>query len=149
MAVCFDPNGAAFDVWEPKKSQGTDVDSALHGAPTWFETITTDIERATKFYTGLFGWTPEVIPMPGFEYTTFKLEGAGVAGMMPTTAAIEPVQPHWGTYFRVNDVDLAAQAAVDLGGKVCVPARDIAGIGRFADITSPQGVTFYVIRYAV
>ena len=27
MAVCFDPNGAEFDLWEPKKSLGTDVDS--------------------------------------------------------------------------------------------------------------------------
>ena len=29
MAVCFDPNGAQFDVWEPKKSPGTDVDTSL------------------------------------------------------------------------------------------------------------------------
>ena len=34
MAVCFDPNGAPFDVWEPKKSHGTDADSELHGAPS-------------------------------------------------------------------------------------------------------------------
>ena len=32
MAVCHDPNGADFDVWEPKKSQGTDADSTRHGA---------------------------------------------------------------------------------------------------------------------
>ncbi len=32
MAVCFDPDGAEFDVWEPRQMQGTDVDSALHGA---------------------------------------------------------------------------------------------------------------------
>ena len=27
MAVCFDPNGAEFDVWEPKSMQGTDADA--------------------------------------------------------------------------------------------------------------------------
>src|SRR6185503_2837088 len=41
MSVCFDPNGAEFDVWEPRKGQGTDVDSELHGAPTWYENLTT------------------------------------------------------------------------------------------------------------
>ena len=27
MAVCFDPNGAQFDLWQPKKEPGTDVDT--------------------------------------------------------------------------------------------------------------------------
>ena len=44
MSVCFDPNGAEFDVWEPKKMLGTDVDSTLHGVPCWFETLTTDVD---------------------------------------------------------------------------------------------------------
>jgi hypothetical protein len=47
MAVCHDPTGAAFDVWQAKQAQPTDVDSALHGAPSWFETIATDVPRAT------------------------------------------------------------------------------------------------------
>ena len=34
--------------------------------------MTTDVDRATKFYSELFGWTPEAMPMPGFDYTTFK-----------------------------------------------------------------------------
>jgi hypothetical protein len=34
-----------------------------------------------------------------------------------------------------------------LGGKICVPAHDIAGVGRFYGITSPQGVMFYLIKY--
>jgi len=61
MSVCFDPNGAEFDVWEPKKGHGTDVDSSLPGAPSWFETMTTDVDRATKFYSALFGWTPRAM----------------------------------------------------------------------------------------
>ena len=31
MAVCHDPNGAEFDIWEPKAMPGTDADSSLHG----------------------------------------------------------------------------------------------------------------------
>ena len=76
-------------MWESKKLLGTDVDSTLHGAPSWFETMTTDVDRATTFYCGLFGWTSEVTPMPGSNYTTFKHGTTPVAGMM----AITPSHP--------------------------------------------------------
>ena len=109
MAVCFDPTGAEFDIWEPKKMPGTDVDSALHGVPSWFETRTTDVDRATGFYSGLFGWTPEVMPMPGPDYTAFKNAGTDVAGMMEITPEMVGIQPHWATYFTVNDADAAAR----------------------------------------
>jgi predicted enzyme related to lactoylglutathione lyase len=148
MSVCFDPNGAEFDVWEPKKMLGTDVDSTLHGAPCWFETLTTDVDRATVFYAELFGWTPEVMPMPGYNYTTFKHGGAYVAGMMKIGPEMGTTRSHWGTYFTVKDVDEAAREAVRLGARLCVPPRDIPGIGRFCGITSPQGVTFYGIKYS-
>ena len=118
MAVCTDPNGAEFDVWEPKKFLGTDVDSSLHGAPSWFETLTTDVDRATTFYSELFGWTPEVMPMPGFEYTTFKLGTDPVAGLMQITPEMGPLRPHWGTYFTVNDADETRAA----GGRALAPA---------------------------
>jgi predicted enzyme related to lactoylglutathione lyase len=148
MAVCNDPNGAEFDVWEPRTFLGTDVDSSLHGAPSWFEVLTTDVDRATKFYSELFGWTPEAKPMPGFTYTIFRHAGAEVAGLMPIPPEMVNVRPHWGTYFTVTDADEAAREAVRLGAKLHVPVRDIPGVGRFCGITSPQGVKFYVIRYA-
>ena len=129
-------------------SPGTDVDPMLHGAPSWFETLTTDVGRATKFYADVFGWTPEAKPMPGFDYTTFKLDGQFVAGLMPVLPHMGDVKPHWGTYFTVDDADKAVRVATDLGATICVPATDIPDVGRFAGITSPQGVMFYVIKYA-
>ena len=115
--------------------------------PSWFETLTTDVARATEFYSDLFGWTPEVMPMPGFDYTIFKLGGTFVAGMMPITPEMGGVPPHWGTYFTVDDADEAARAAADSGPRICIPLKDIPGIGRFCGITSPQGVMFYAIQY--
>ena len=147
MTVCLDPNGAEFDVWEPKKMLGTDVDSTLHGAPSWFETMTTDVDRATKFYSELFGWTPEVVPMPGSNYTTFKFGTADIAGMMQITPRVGEVRPHWVTYFTVTDAEETAREAVKLGATLCRRVHDVPGIGRFCGITSPQGVTFCVIEY--
>lgn len=148
MAVCFDPNGAEFDVWEARRSHGTDADTSQHGVPSWFETMTTDADRAATFYTKLFGWTPEATPMPGMTYTTFKQGEAFVAGMMPITPATGPMRPHWGTYFTVTNVDESARQAEALGASICVPPRDVPGVGRFCGIESPQGVPFYVITYA-
>jgi predicted enzyme related to lactoylglutathione lyase/uncharacterized protein YndB with AHSA1/START domain len=147
MAVCFDPNGANFDVWEPKKAHGTDVDSTLHGAPSWFETLTTDVDRAARFYSELFGWMPEGMPMPGATYTTFKLGDAHVAGMMQIAPQMGDLQPHWRTYFTVDDADGTAREAIELGAEICMTMKDAPGVGRFCGITSPQGVTFCVIQY--
>jgi predicted enzyme related to lactoylglutathione lyase len=147
MAVCKDPFGAQIDLWEAKKGLGTDVDSALHGAASWFEAMTTDVDRASKFYAGLFGWTPQAMPMPGFTYTVFNRGTTPVAGMMQITPDMGKRRPHWGTYFTVNDPDATVRTAVELGGTVCVPVQDIPGVGRFCGITSPQGVSFYTIKY--
>jgi predicted enzyme related to lactoylglutathione lyase len=150
MAVCFDPNGAEFDVWQPKKGPGTDVDSTLHGAPSWFETLTTDVDRATAFYSGLFGWTPEPMESPALgliNYTVFKLGNAPVAGMLQITPQMGNMPPHWATYFTVSDADQTLREALELGAKICVTMKEVPSVGRICGITSPQGVTFYVIEY--
>jgi predicted enzyme related to lactoylglutathione lyase len=146
MAVCFDPNGANFDVWEPKTQHGTEVDSTLHGAPSWFETMTTDVDRAAKFYSELFGWTPEDMPMRGSKYTTFKLGGEPVAGMLQITPQMGNLRPHWVTYFTVTAAEEAAREAVELGATLCMTMKDAPG-DRFCSITSPQGVAFRVVQY--
>lgn len=149
MAVCHDPGGAQFDVWEPKNMPGTEVDSRFPGAPSWFETLTTGSAVNAKFYGDLFGWTYETMTAPGLMYTTFKRGAEPIAGMMEITPdmAAANVRPHWGVYFTVTDVDTAAREATKLGGTLFIPPRDIPAVGRFAGIASPQGVMFYVIKY--
>ena len=88
------------------------------------------------------------MPMEGFDYTSFKLGEEFVAGMMAITPAMGPIPPHWAVYFTVDDVDRTVREALALGAASCVPAQDIPGVGRFAGLTSPQGVIFYVITYA-
>jgi predicted enzyme related to lactoylglutathione lyase len=145
LAVVTDPNGAELDAWEPKSLQGTDVDSGLHGAPSWFETLTTDVGRAASFYSGLFGWSARAMTMPTHSYTLFRLGDEPVAGAMAITPEMGPVTPHWATYFTVRDVDETARLAGRLGARLCVPPRDIPDVGRFCGIVSPQGVRFYAI----
>jgi predicted enzyme related to lactoylglutathione lyase len=146
--VCFDPNGASFNLWQPKGGQGMDVDAMAVGAPSWFETMTSDVTKCRDFYPALFGWVAETMDMGEFQYTLFKMGDAYVAGMMQITPDMGDIPPHWAVYFTVDDADATAQLATGLGGSVVVPAQDVPGVGRFCGLRSPQGVVFFVMRYA-
>lgn len=147
MAVCFDPAGANFDVWQARAGPGTDVDAMAIGAPSWFETMTVDVARGKAFYGALFGWTHETMDMGEFQYTTFKLGSDYVAGMMEISADMQGVPPHWAVYFTVADTDASTKRATELGATALVPPTDIPDVGRFSVLKSPQGVAFCVIRY--
>jgi predicted enzyme related to lactoylglutathione lyase len=149
MAVCSDPEGASFDLWESKQAHGTEVDGRLHGAPGWFELVTHNDERSGEFYSRLFGWQRELMPSPFIRYTTFKQGSSFIAGMMQATPEMAGMRPSWVTYFTVDDADKTARLATALGASVCIPPTDIPGVGRFCGITSPQGVGFCVIKYFV
>jgi predicted enzyme related to lactoylglutathione lyase len=147
MAVCHDPAGANFDVWEPKKMLGTDVDPHLHGAPSWFENQTTDVGRVSDFYASLFGWTPKLTQIQALEYTIFNLRSEQVAGLGERGPEALNLRSHWAAHFAVNDIEVAARTATALGANLNMPVQAIPGIGHFCMITSPQGVTFYCIQY--
>lgn len=149
MGTVIDPNGAMLWLWEPKAQVGFACDSAAHGAPSWFDTITTDDVRAVAFYTALFGWTSEAQhPMPGMTYHVLSLDGAPIAGLMPHTANMPPTPPHWGTTFSVRGIDAVVARCAELGGEVCMPVHGLDAVGRFSLLKSPQGVSFSVAEWS-
>lgn len=148
MAVCHDPAGAEFDVWEPRRGQMTDADSGRHGVPSWFEALTTDVDRTARFYSGLFGWTAEVAPMPGSTYLRLLRDAVPVAGLLPITADMAGARPGWRTYFTVADAERLVREAVRLGAQLNMRLRELPGVGRTCGITSPQGVPFCAIEYS-
>ena len=147
-AVCLDPKGAEFDVWEHRNPQPAPLDGSVHGTPSWFELTTSDCDRAAAFYSELFGWTPQVRPVPGAQYAVFKHGEVCVAGLLNLRPHMALQRPHWATFFTVEDVEHTALEALRLGGTLSVPILELPGVGRFCGITSPQGLTFYVISYA-
>ena len=120
-----------------------------HGAFSWFELMTTDVEGAKKFYTRLFGWETEDMPMENMSYTITKIGDEGVGGIMPIPPEAEGTPPHWGVYVTVEDVDATAKSAEELGGKIHVPPTDIPGVGRLCLIQDPQGALISAITYAM
>lgn len=124
-----------------------DEKSMKHGAFSWFELMTTDVESAKKFYKELFNWELKEMPMENMNYTVASVDGEDVAGLMPMPPGPEEMPPAWSQYITVDDVDVTAAKAKEMGGKVLVEPQDIPEIGRFCVIQDPQGAWFSAITY--
>ena len=118
-----------------------------HGAISWSELLTSDVDAAKSFYGQLFGWTYADAPVDDKTYTLVQVNGEEVAGIMHTPPDAGQMPPAWGVYVTVDNVDAAAQKAVALGGKVYLPPQDIPEVGRFCVIGDPQGASISLITY--
>ncbi|MBB5872933.1 putative enzyme related to lactoylglutathione lyase [Allocatelliglobosispora scoriae] len=144
MAVFLDPSGGAFSVWQGGSMPGADV-LGEPGSFGWTELNTRDLAGSKRFYGAVFGWTADDQQFGPRPYTTFRLDGTAVAGMMPLDADVpEQVPPHWMPYFVVEDCDDSAALAEKLGGTVKGKPAEIP-TGRFAGILDPQGAAFIII----
>jgi predicted enzyme related to lactoylglutathione lyase len=142
MAIYQDPSGAYFNVWQPGKMLGAELVDA-HGALSWVELMTDDIDEAKNFYGDVLGVSTRDVDMaPGHPYTLLQAGGKDVAGAMPL--GLTPGQsPHWSAYFAVDDCDEIADRAIALGGDEIL--RDTSPAGRLAFLADPQGAQFCVI----
>jgi predicted enzyme related to lactoylglutathione lyase len=175
MAVCADPEGAAFGVWEAKKHRGAQLVNDP-GAPVFNGLNTRDVEVAKSFYGAVFGWQTGSIgggsegwTLPGYgdwlerEHHPDLRKQMAKAGAPPgfedVVGAIVPIaddQPdipaHWGVTFATDDADATAEKAAELGGKVIVPPFDApwstSGYTiRVTVLADPQGATFSASRF--
>jgi hypothetical protein len=101
------------------------------------ELHTGDLARAKAFYSQLFGWEVQDLPMPGGSYTMINVgEGTG-GGMMsdPDTP------PHWLAYVAVDDIAAATEKAKSLGATILQDVMEVAEYGWMSVITDPTGAT--------
>ena len=124
-----------------------DEQFSKHGAFSWCELMTTDVEAAKAFYTKLFGWGTDEMSMPGMTYTVIKAGDKEIGGIMAVPKEAQGMPPMWGAYVTVDDVDQTARTAEQLGGKLLVPPQDIPDVGRFCVIQDPQGAMINAITY--
>ncbi|MDH3603190.1 MAG: VOC family protein [Candidatus Tectomicrobia bacterium] len=118
-----------------------------HGANSWVELSTTDVKAATAFYSQLFGWSTEEMPMQDGAYTVVKTGSDGIGGIMPKPPQMQGL-PCWGVYITVDDVDATAAQAQQLGATTIVPLTDIPNVGRFYTFQDPQGAVISAITYS-
>ncbi|MFE7749221.1 VOC family protein [Streptomyces sp. NPDC057428] len=112
------------------------------GAPNWIDLGTPDIDEATAFYKGLFGW--DLVP-GGPEtggYGMYQLRGRTVAGVM--TVSKEQGKPAWSVYFQTPDADATARTVEQAGGTAAFAPMDVLDYGRMGGFTDSAGAYFGV-----
>ena len=117
------------------------------GSPIWYELMTTDAYGAQAFYVDVVGWSIADSGMVGTgDYRILTApDGQGAGGLM-TLRDGAPIKPGWFSYIGVRDVDGTAARIRQLGGSVHMEPQDIPGVGRFAFVADPQGMSFYIMR---
>ena len=105
-------------------------DGYIPGVPCWIDTSQPDPEGALEFYSGLFGWEFEDV----------------VASINPIPDDQPAVAAHWNVTFAVDDADVTAGKATQLGGKVIVSPFDAPWV-RMTVIADPQGATFIASKF--
>jgi predicted enzyme related to lactoylglutathione lyase len=146
MAFVEDPAQARFALWEARGMIGTVLEDHP-GAPCWYELITRDLPRATRFYTDLLGWTAVDRSVEGVgPYTVARIGQHSVAGLMSIRREWGAVPPRWQVYFAVEDCERAAHEAAALKGRVIAGPTDVPEIGRFAILADGSGAAFAVFQ---
>jgi len=124
-----------------------DIDTHAVGAFSWAELATSDQKAGIAFYRSLFGWDVREAPIgPDGVYAIFTIRGRDVAAAYTQRDDEKKmgVPPHWNAYVTVENVDVSAKRAAELGGKVLAPPFDVMDAGRMAVVQDPSGAIFQI-----
>ena len=166
MGVFADPEGAVFCVWQARAHRGARIVNEA-GTLNFNGLNTRDAAAAKRFYSAVFGWDTRTFgsfeawtlaaygdhlerDRPGLREQTAEM---GVPGFEDVVAAINPigegqqdVPAHWSVTFAVDDADVTAAKAAELGGRILVPPFDAPWV-RMSVIADPQGATFIASKF--
>jgi predicted enzyme related to lactoylglutathione lyase len=172
-ALCADPEGAVFGLWQPAENRGAQVVNSP-GSWNFSELNTADPDGNERFYGAVFGWvrTP-------FEFGTgqkawfWRLPGYGdflaegdpeirerqAADQAPgdfadAVALLQPLAgdggagatARWTVTFAVADADAAFARALELGATVVTPLFDTE-YTRMGTVRDPQGAELTLSEY--
>jgi len=138
MAVCKDPAGAHFSIWQAKIHPGLGITNQA-GALCWADLSSPDPNAAADFYKKVFEW--EVSPGET-GYLHIKNGESFIGGIPPASQRNPNAPPHWVIYFMKQDCDATTATAASLGARTLAGPMTIEGVGRIAVIADPQGAIF-------
>ena len=163
-AVCADPAGVEFRVWQARRRLGAQAVN-VPGSWNFSDLHAASPGEAASFYAAAFGWAFDdlgfavMICRPGYgdhlEATTDpgirdrQAEFRAPTGFEDAIGWLAPVgageAPHWHVSFTVADRDETAAAVERLGG--VVRAREDTAWTRTALVQDPQGARFTVSQF--
>ncbi|MEL7506906.1 MAG: VOC family protein [Cyanobacteria bacterium J06633_23] len=111
-----------------------------NGVFSWVDLMTSDQEAAKAFYTELFSWKFQDMPVDNGSIYSMAFKGnRTVAALFARPDNMQQVPPHWNSYINVPDLDAAVQHWQDQGGTVEMPPCDVMDSGRMAMVIDPTG----------
>jgi uncharacterized protein len=149
MAVCQDPEGAVFSVFQPGGHSGAELVNEI-GAWSWNNLMTRDPDRARDFYGTVFGWeATQPDEAPEFIWN-WQVEGQrwpeGLGGLMRMGSDIPADVPaHWEVYFLVPALNAAIEKTKAAGGNLLFGPLEVP-VATLAVLTDPQGAAFALME---
>jgi hypothetical protein len=110
------------------------------------ELHTNDVNRARAFYSKLFDWKLEEVPLPGGDgtYTMISVgEGTG-GGMMKQPMPGTP--PQWLAYVGVDDIQASTKKAKELGATIVQDVMEVGPYGWMSVISDPTGAVLALFK---
>jgi predicted enzyme related to lactoylglutathione lyase len=144
LQVMKDPQGAMFSILEPAPSSGDRPEVPPEpGDVSWRELYATDAAAAVKFYSEVFGWREtQAMDMGAMGKYHIFARAFDLGGMMNKPKEMAQAPPHWGLYFRVNDLGGAIERVKANGGQVLNGPMEVPGGDQVANCMDAQGATF-------
>ena len=121
------------------------------GSFIWYELMTPDAATAKAFYDAVVGWdirSHGAASAGGAQYYMIGRSDGGLAGgllAMTPEMMVGGGKPGWYGYVHVPDVDAAVKQIEHAGGQTWMGPQDMAGVGRFALVSDPQGAPLYLM----
>jgi uncharacterized protein len=144
MQMMKDPQGAAFYIIQPSPSEERPETAPEVGEVSWHELLTTDAAAALKFYSEIFQWQPsDTMDMGAMgKYYMFNRPHGMIGGMMNKPPEMAQVPSHWMIYFRVPDINAAAERVTKNGGTILNGPMEVPGGDWILNARDPQGAGF-------
>jgi len=101
------------------------------------ELNTTDVAKAKDFYSHLFDWTLEDLPMGDSTYTMIKVGQGTGGGILKHPMPGAPSA--WLAYVSVDEIHAATGKARSLGASIIKDVTEVPGMGWFSILIDPTG----------
>jgi len=122
-----------------------------HGVPGhlgWLDLTVRDAATVRDFYADVVGWTPEPVPMDGYEDFVMKAsDGDPIAGVCHARGDNADLPATWIPYVVVEDLTGCLARAKDRGGHVLGGVREMSGQGRYAFVRDPAGAVLALFQH--
>lgn len=107
----------------------------------YFEIAVRNLDRATAFYTAVFGYDFERVEIDGNQMALFPLhEGStGITGALAQGESYVPGQQGCRLYFYTASIAETLARAEGAGGKVLYPRTSIGDLGWVAEFEDSEG----------